>query len=104
MGAALDKLGAEETTERNRVSVEAAVEARAWAEQARVDMRTIQAERELLQALIGERRAYDEQEQRDIAHAKQALIDELATCDQNVLRRLSRRDVAELLEVLEEDD
>jgi len=79
------------------------VEARAWAEQARADAQAIREERRRLESMRRQARSARVKAAREIAQARRELIDELASCDASVLRRLTDYDRAEILALLEEE-
>jgi hypothetical protein len=83
----------------------AIAEARAWAKEARAEVLATRRELERLGTEL-ERQALAEARARDmheLALARESLLDEIAGCDARTLRRLSRREIAELITQLEND-
>jgi hypothetical protein len=76
-------------------------EARAWAEQARLDAIAIRAERTRLKASRDQERATSASAERELSTAKRMLIAELEGCDDRILRRLTSAELTEVLALLE---
>jgi hypothetical protein len=77
-----------------------ATEAFGWAAQARAHARAVHAERERVASCKPEVQPAQTAADLDLARARQVLINELANCSDRLLRRLTRREVDQILELL----